>query len=519
MTHNTHRIIRSIAMAIALLCTHAMAMASGNELSQHDEELLVMLFNKTNDGENNLEKVKKNTCVFDSVINVARQNEKPHLQGMALLYKGIMWGGYSNTYSKQCYRQAMQIFLQHHIMNRYFMVYQRYCMSIRDVIEQLRETKKMIAQAEESTETAIYSVSGYMILSKLYIEQLNDSKKAGDHLRKILDIIKEHPFEDEIEHSLYIVLTSLVKAHEGDYEKANKVLDILRSDTTFLEGTSNNDVIKTTELQVAYLCHRYSQVRALYSQVIQSNTWHAFDSVSVNHVNLMYYTATADYPAAERALKYLQQHKLEFNLGIYERRLYHEWGRTDMELQALDRYVAYTDSLRQLMDQEEVQSMDSKILDMTLKANSERARFRVVMTITVSILVIAIVMLVTVRITLKRKHRYNRELEAKNRQLDEAREEAEQASHVKSIFIRNMTHELHTPLNHIYGFAQLLADDSMPMDEEQTREMAAAIKSGTEQLTQVLDNIVEVADKLSGKTELSTLDSVLNTDADTPAQP
>ncbi|MCC6988186.1 MAG: HAMP domain-containing histidine kinase [Acidobacteria bacterium] len=51
------------------------------------------------------------------------------------------------------------------------------------------------------------------------------------------------------------------------------------------------------------------------------------------------------------------------------------------------------------------------------------------------------------------------ELEARNRQLDEARRAAEESARCKTVFLANMSHELRTPLNAIIGYSELLLED------------------------------------------------------------
>lgn len=101
-----------------------------------------------------------------------------------------------------------------------------------------------------------------------------------------------------------------------------------------------------------------------------------------------------------------------------------------------------------------------------------------------------------------------------NREAEEAREVAENESHLKSVFLKNLSHELRTPLNQIYGFAQLLNDDSMEIDEEERKMMMDAICEGSAHLSRVIDNAGEVTEKLSGLTKLEDVESVLKVDSE-----
>lgn len=113
-----------------------------------------------------------------------------------------------------------------------------------------------------------------------------------------------------------------------------------------------------------------------------------------------------------------------------------------------------------------------------------------------------------------RKHvmlleRKNRALMRANKVAEEARNFAEKESHLKTIFLENLSHEIRTPLNQIYGFAQVMADEGMPLTEEEMKEMSKLICDGSAHLTRVIDNIGEVTEKLSKLTKLEDVESVL----------
>lgn len=101
-----------------------------------------------------------------------------------------------------------------------------------------------------------------------------------------------------------------------------------------------------------------------------------------------------------------------------------------------------------------------------------------------------------------------------NKELNEAVKAAEKANNAKNIFLKNMTHELHTPLHAVFGFAQILADRSMPLDDDSTHMMADSIVEGAEKLTQLLDNVVDVTNKLSKMDSLEDVESVLKIEKD-----
>jgi signal transduction histidine kinase len=66
------------------------------------------------------------------------------------------------------------------------------------------------------------------------------------------------------------------------------------------------------------------------------------------------------------------------------------------------------------------------------------------------------------------------------------------ANRHKSAFLANVSHELRTPLNAIIGFAQLLIDDVIPVEEEREMAYQDILESGNH-LLMMVNNILDVA--------------------------
>jgi signal transduction histidine kinase/PAS domain-containing protein len=74
------------------------------------------------------------------------------------------------------------------------------------------------------------------------------------------------------------------------------------------------------------------------------------------------------------------------------------------------------------------------------------------------------------------------ELEAKNRELEQATYAAESANRAKSTFLATMSHELRTPLNIILGFAQVL-QSAEDLSEEHRSDVELILESGEDLLS------------------------------------
>lgn len=80
-----------------------------------------------------------------------------------------------------------------------------------------------------------------------------------------------------------------------------------------------------------------------------------------------------------------------------------------------------------------------------------------------------------------------------------AREEAEEAVRMQRYFAASMVHEIRNPLNVIYGFAELLSEQSLNLEQKQ---YVKVIKSRCEDLLALINDMLDLSRMNSGKIEL-----------------
>jgi PAS domain S-box-containing protein len=85
------------------------------------------------------------------------------------------------------------------------------------------------------------------------------------------------------------------------------------------------------------------------------------------------------------------------------------------------------------------------------------------------------------------------------RELRQARVDAEAAVKAKTEFLANMSHEIRTPLNGVLGLSSFLEEQTLP---ESVREMGKLIRTSGEMLRRVLDDVLDFSKIESGKLEL-----------------
>ncbi len=86
-------------------------------------------------------------------------------------------------------------------------------------------------------------------------------------------------------------------------------------------------------------------------------------------------------------------------------------------------------------------------------------------------------------------------------QIQEAKRQAEAASHTKSQFLANVSHDLRTPLNGILGYAQILSHDSSL--DERTQEAIRIIERSGNHLLNLINDILDISRIEAQRLELS----------------
>ncbi|MBN2215088.1 MAG: response regulator [Bacteroidales bacterium] len=101
------------------------------------------------------------------------------------------------------------------------------------------------------------------------------------------------------------------------------------------------------------------------------------------------------------------------------------------------------------------------------------------------------------------QHRNELELLVQDRtkDLEKAKEKAEESDKLKSAFLANMSHEIRTPLNAIIGFVNLLTEDQIQEDEK--KEFYQIIQSNGFSLLNLINDIIDFSKIEAGQLDIS----------------
>ncbi|NQX42674.1 Signal transduction histidine kinase [Pedobacter steynii] len=94
----------------------------------------------------------------------------------------------------------------------------------------------------------------------------------------------------------------------------------------------------------------------------------------------------------------------------------------------------------------------------------------------------------------------NHELEAYQKELIKAKEQAEQGKRIKENFLANMSHEIRTPINGIIGLANLLGRTNLTAEQ---KEMINLLEISSDSLLGVINDILDLSKIESGKFKIN----------------
>ena len=162
--------------------------------------------------------------------------------------------------------------------------------------------------------------------------------------------------------------------------------------------------------------------------------------------------------------------------------IYERAGRWEDAYESLKKQTTAKDSVNNVILSNSMQEFRDEMTVYDIERQAARTRI-----ITLAIIILLLLMLITALVYISyTRYRYMKELK-------QAYEHALESDKLKDAFIRNMSHEVRTPLNIIAGFAQVLADPDLSPDAEKRKEMAQVIQKNNYLITSQIDEMIELA--------------------------
>ncbi len=100
-------------------------------------------------------------------------------------------------------------------------------------------------------------------------------------------------------------------------------------------------------------------------------------------------------------------------------------------------------------------------------------------------------------------HRLEERVRERTAELSRALEKLSELNQLKADFIANISHELRTPMTHIVGYIDLLADDTFgPLTKEQ-RDAMDTLRNASQRLNDLIDDLIQYSDSSRGGISLN----------------
>ena len=181
-----------------------------------------------------------------------------------------------------------------------------------------------------------------------------------------------------------------------------------------------------------------------------------------------------------------------------------------------DAYEAYKE-YSVLLDSARTRSMEKKVEDLEIKKHVDELvvekkaleidlqKSRSQLYLFLALLILSICFGIFIFFRLGKIKSLYKELQESNRLVIIASEKAQESERMKNAFIKNMCHEVRTPLNAINGFAELITSDGISPEEK--KEFSKIIYTNCHNITSMMNDVLVIA-QLDSSNEVLPLEPV-----------
>lgn len=162
--------------------------------------------------------------------------------------------------------------------------------------------------------------------------------------------------------------------------------------------------------------------------------------------------------------------------------IYSKEGRWQEAFEALKLGAAETDSINGLLLSQSMQGIQDELKSYEAERQKERVWFYAVVTGAVLLLMLLVAMFYIFH----SRRRYVREM-------SEAYQRIVESEKMKAEFIRNVSHEVRTPLSIISGFSQVLANPENDLNSEERKHIAETMMHNTDRITIMVNEVLEIS--------------------------
>lgn len=321
----------------------------------------------------------------------------------------------------------------------------------------------------------IYSMKGNLELAKHYFEKSIDEVNHSNPVNLI---------------SIYIDLANI----EMDQQPV-EALKHLESAITIIKAADMryeySDAIGFKTI-IAFFMHDWNLLDENYRIYRQLEKDHPeeFSRTYYNYVMICKLARDGRYGEAMDYTRQLTNatDRYKFQLDIYR-----VAGDSAKAFKALQRYQEVKDSVNNVIMSEELIETANDLDVAKMEHENEVARLKEHAYILV--ICLAAVIIFILHCFLRNRRANMRELKRKNKELEIARDKAQESERMKMNFLSNMNHEIRTPLNIISGFAQIVSSPSFVASPEERQEISNRILKSSDSIIRIIEELLDISSK------------------------
>jgi signal transduction histidine kinase len=281
---------------------------------------------------------------------------------------------------------------------------------------------------------------------------------------------------------------SLFFAVDRHPQRDSVFVDEMKADINYSKALVAHNLGKTDIAERAFAAYQSTRLSKQLGSIINSNEYlmltKHYEEAARNYTQLEKYMKTSGYKADLEAIGRYMLPKFRANLlagnrdsALYVANLVAEYYDTALVRQkAID-----ADLISTIYDTE---GKERQIAEQRAKLSNQRL-------ISVAV-VMGIILLFFYIYSMQRRRAYRR-LDAKNHELQEANERAEESSRMKTKFIQQISHEVRTPLNVLSGFSQVLATPDIEIDSYELKNISQKIVENSDRITKLVDKMLDLS--------------------------
>ena len=323
----------------------------------------------------------------------------------------------------------------------------------------------------------IYSLLGNMEMARQYFERAMeevDHSQPTNLISLYMDLANiemDTKPEEAMKHLDCAI--SIIKANGGRYEYSDAI---------------------GFKAIIAYAMRDWDTVNKSYQEYmrLKDTLGNDFSTTYYNYVKICKNVADRHYGEAIRLTNLLTNSTDQYK---FQTEIYELAGDTAKAFIAQKQYTAVKDSVNNVIMSEEMvgSANDIAVIERQNEECSERSE-RMKWGMLALVPVACLMPFAACKIN---RRKYTRKLQQQNKELLIARDKAKEAERMKIKFIQNMSHEVRTPLNIISGFAQVISEPDNNITEEERAEIAARIANSTNNIVNIINEILDISGKES----------------------